>query len=348
MADLAAEASTTDWLWQGYLARENITLLTSQWKTGKTTLLTALLAQLNTGGDLGGLQVMPGRAVVVSEEAPDLWAQRNLKLNLGNHSWLCRPFCCCLDQAAWAELVKKIAEEHAARPVDLIVIDPLSAFLPGNAEYAPQQLKPMLSILRGLADLGPSLLLLHHPPKGYTRAGQAARGSGLLSSFVDILIEMFPFKRADDADRRRRLQAYSRHDATPTQWVIELNAEGTNYAGHGDISNSDYLHEWPTVRRVLLEAKNKVTLKELLDAWPLDPPAPSYVTLWRWLDRAVREGLVLKRGSGHRDQPHRYWLPGQEEEWNKNPLYTPSVDEVMEMVENAWKEQENRGSQGPV
>src|SRR6267154_2518181 len=75
MAELAAQASTTKWLWQGYLARENITLLTSQWKTGKTTLLAALLAQLNTGGELGGLPVMPGRALIVSEEAPDLWAK---------------------------------------------------------------------------------------------------------------------------------------------------------------------------------------------------------------------------------------------------------------------------------
>jgi hypothetical protein len=35
-----------------------------------------------------------------------------------------------------------------------------------------------------------SVLLVHHPRKGKTLAGQAARGSGALPSFVDILIEM--------------------------------------------------------------------------------------------------------------------------------------------------------------
>ena len=31
------------WLWHGYLAAGQVTLLTSQWKAGKTTLLSVLL-----------------------------------------------------------------------------------------------------------------------------------------------------------------------------------------------------------------------------------------------------------------------------------------------------------------
>ena len=38
------------WLWHGYLARGAVTLLTSQWKTGKTTLLSVLLNKLGDGG----------------------------------------------------------------------------------------------------------------------------------------------------------------------------------------------------------------------------------------------------------------------------------------------------------
>lgn len=328
--DLAAETSSTEWLWQGYLARKNITLLTSQWKVGKTTLLAALLARMQSGGELGGLQVVPGKALVVSEEGPELWAERNRELDLGPHSWLCRQFRGRLDQEDWMELMKQIAAEQAVHPVDLIVIDPLLAFFPANAEFDSYRLKTILALLRGLADSGASLLLLHHPRKGRTPAGQAARGSGLISSFVDILIEMFPYKRADEADRRRRLQAYSRHKATPTQWVIELNADGHTYTGHGDVGTSDYLHDWPIIHQILRQAKRKITLKELLEAWPPGLPAPAYGTLWRWLDRAGQEGLALKRGTGHKNDPHRYWLPGQEEIWQKDPLYTPTFEEIME------------------
>ena len=56
--ELAAQTPpTVRWLWHGYLARGSITLLTSQWKSGKTTLLSILLGRLKTGGDLAGLRV---------------------------------------------------------------------------------------------------------------------------------------------------------------------------------------------------------------------------------------------------------------------------------------------------
>src|SRR4051812_30907881 len=50
----AAEPPTR-WLWHGYLAAGKLTLLTSQWKSGKTTLLAVLLARLAEGGNLAGL-----------------------------------------------------------------------------------------------------------------------------------------------------------------------------------------------------------------------------------------------------------------------------------------------------
>src|SRR5438552_2208703 len=61
------------WVWHGYLAAGAVTLLTSRWKAGKTTLLSVLLARLGAGGELAGLPVAAGRAVVVSEEAPGMW-----------------------------------------------------------------------------------------------------------------------------------------------------------------------------------------------------------------------------------------------------------------------------------
>src|SRR6202007_2157095 len=43
------------WLWQGYLSPGKVTLLTSQWKSGKTTLVSLLLARMQQGGQLAGL-----------------------------------------------------------------------------------------------------------------------------------------------------------------------------------------------------------------------------------------------------------------------------------------------------
>src|SRR5262249_58805029 len=65
----AADAALS-WLWRGYLAPGNVTLLTGQWKCGKTTLLAALLSRLGTGGELAGLPLAAGKAVLVTGGAP--------------------------------------------------------------------------------------------------------------------------------------------------------------------------------------------------------------------------------------------------------------------------------------
>ena len=56
-----------DWLWHGLIARGNITLFTSQWKAGKTTLLTGLLQTFAGGGSVpwGRLAAMLGAVLVV-------------------------------------------------------------------------------------------------------------------------------------------------------------------------------------------------------------------------------------------------------------------------------------------
>ncbi len=47
---------------------------------------------------------------------------------------------------------------------------------------------------------------------------------------------------------------------------------------------------------------------------------PAKNTFWTWLDRAVKDGLVLKEGAGTKKEPHRYWLPGIEAKWQENMM----------------------------
>ena len=72
----ATTPTSPDWLWQGFLAKGNMTLLTSLWKAGKTTLLSMLLSRRHQGSTLAGLPVKPGKAIVISEEPLQLWADR--------------------------------------------------------------------------------------------------------------------------------------------------------------------------------------------------------------------------------------------------------------------------------
>jgi hypothetical protein len=322
-ADLAAVVGArTSWLWDGYLAHANVTLLTSQWKSGKTTLLSVLLAGREAGGQLAGLALAPGRTVVVSEESALLWNERRQKLGFGpSVAFQCRPFRGKPTMDQWLALIDRLAELKVRHGVDLAAIDTLATFLPGRDEsHAGLMLEALLPIQK-LTELGMAVLLSHHPRKGNTADAQAARGSGALTGFADIVVEMRHYTRASAEDRRRVLYGYSRHEQTPRVRVIELNAEGAAYANLGGLVDVEFEETWALLRRLFEAAHARRTRAEVLAAWPPDVPAPSEATLWRWLDQAVARGLLRCEGAGHKTAPFRYWLPGQEEKWKDDPLH---------------------------
>ncbi len=328
----AAEARPR-WLWRGYLAAGDVTLLTSQWKAGKTTLLSVLLDRMGRGGELAGLGVAPGRAAVVSEEAAEKWLRRGERLDLGGHvTWFCRPFAGRPRPGQWLALLDHLAGLHERAGLDLVVIDSLATFLPGDENRAAGVLEALLPLQR-LTGLGLSVLVMHHPRKGRSPLGQAARGSGALAAYVDVLVEKDWYARGDEDDRRRRLRAWSRHEETPRRLVIELNAAGTAYAGLGDFAQEAFGRGWEVLRRVLGQAAGKRTRAEILDEWPQGEAPPDPATVWQWLERAVGEGLLLRDGPGLRGRPYRYWLPGQEEKWRASPFYAEESPYVRELLE---------------
>jgi hypothetical protein len=309
------------WLWEGYLAPGNVTLLTSQWKSGKTTLVSILLSRLREGGELAGLPIAPAKAVVVSEESRQLWQPRHKRLGLGHVYFFCRPFNGKPSPNEWAALIERIALLREKHGVALVVIDTLATFLPGRSEANAAVVMTALLPLQRLTRLGMAVLLLHHPAKGVPLAGQAARGSGALSGFVDIIVEMNWCAHAGDGDRRRKLLAFSRHDRTPGQRVLELNAEATDYLTHGDFSEDDFAQNWQRLHLVFEDAADKLTRRQLLADWPADFPCPADITLWRWLQRGTELGLIRQEGSGRKSDPFRYWLPEQEARWKQDPMW---------------------------
>jgi hypothetical protein len=173
--------------------------------------------------------------------------------------------------------------------------------------------------LQALTRLGVAVLVLHHPRKAASAPGRMARGTGALSGSVDILVELELVGGAADDDRRRRLSGFSRHRATPRRVVIELTADGADYVSLGEDVGHEFEDNWPVLSGVLEDASQKLTRAEVLAQWPADFVRPSAVVLWRWLDRAVKDGRVLVEGTGRRNHPFKYWLDGMEEVWKTDP-----------------------------
>ena len=205
-----------NWLWHGYLGPGKVTLLTSQWKSGKTTLVSLLLARMQQGGELARLPVAAAKTFVISEEMKEDWRPRFKQLGIRDQAnFLCRPFLAQPSIDQWLALIETAAAMRQRHGTELLVIDSLSYFLPAHSENSSGALLECLTPLQRLTAAGMSVLLPHHPRKGKTAPGQAARGSGALPSFVDIIIEMDYYSQPDDLDRRRRLLAFSRHAQTP-------------------------------------------------------------------------------------------------------------------------------------
>lgn len=309
-SELDIAAPTVRWIWDGYIAAGEITLFTALWKSGKTTLLAHLLKQRHGGGVLLGQAVAAGASVVVSEEASFFWQERHARLGLAKTDHvICRPFVSLLTREDWSALIAHLLLMKERDGVDLVILDPISRFLPAFCENDPHLLVESLEQLHRLTEAGLAVVLVHHPRKAASKAGATARGSGVLQSFVDIIIEMYLHGDNDWNSRRRRLLGFARHLATPRSILIELNAEMTGYALVDEVLDDEFLKTWEPIRFVLEDATGPLTRAEILEQWPDSFPCPKPLTAWRWLDEARDRGLVRRTGSGSRWEPFRYFLP---------------------------------------
>jgi len=295
------------WLWKPYLARGMISLLTSRWKSGKTTLLSVLLAKLANGGELAGSPVAMGRAVVVSEEPPALWSIRQRRLGLGPHvQWLCRPFRAHPSLEQWVGLIERVAE---LKP-DFVMFDTLGSLLPAMAEANASTITAALEPLHLLTDVGAAVLLVHHPRKCGPNGEMSPRGSTALTAYADILCELDREPNTPLANRRRRLRATSRlHDHF--QCTIEFNGDETDYVLNSETKPEEgFEFGWPLLKLVFEGHYVPLTRTKILERWPEGHECPSESTLRRWLDRGIAEGLIAVRGRGTRIIPYRYTLVG--------------------------------------
>lgn len=325
-AELAEHVdSTLQWLWQGYVARGSVTLLTSQWKTGKTTLLTVLLSKLHHGGAIGGLTVTPGSVCVVSEESAAHWRRRGERFDFGPRArFCCRPFRHKPDWYDWDILIKGLQPSTSDAPFDLVVIDTLSALIPAGVENQADAMLEVLRPLDALTAAGTAVLLMHHPRKGQTVAGQAARGSGALCAYADILVEMRTLTGARPDDRRRRLSAWSRYDATPRDLIVELSADGTEFSASAEdppqpTIDDDQERGLAMIVDIFERTGEQQTREAIVRQWP-DRRTPNAATVWRWLECGVKRGLFVRHGTGKRSDPFRYQLPGRKCAWNPSHL----------------------------
>jgi AAA domain len=311
-----SEAPGGSWLWDGYLAPGNVTLLTSQWKTGKTTLLTGLLRCLERGESFLGRTLSAGKALVVSEESTDQWAERLRRMPVGPHAQLlARPFVRRPTFDEWNALIDDACLLRLDGQLDLFVIDPMAKFLPGAWESNAAILVDVLEPLHRLTSEGASVLLLHHPRKKPSEPGHSARGTGALLGIVDIALELNRYGRLQSDRRRRQIVSLSRNPRTPERLVYEWDPTTGQFTDIGDPGRIQFEQNWVHVQQILKPRKSAATHRELLMDWPADQDKPVASVLYEWLNRAFEEKRVRREGRGTRTDPWRYRLKNEDDEY---------------------------------
>ena len=310
--DEAVAAESKTWLWNGYLHPGDITLLTSQWKTGKTTLITGLLRNLGAGTPFLGRPTRPARVWVVSEESRSQWGERNRLMPVGTHvHLLARPFRGRPTPEDWDDLIDRAIDFG----LDLFVVDPLASFLPGRCESDAATLLEALQPLHRLTANGMAVLLLHHPRKGKVEAGSAARGSGALLGFVDISMELKRTSKLESDSKCRLIQAQSRRAEVPARLAYEWNPATGEFALTTDAKRRQFDENWKTVLGLLKDRQGAITLKEIAEYWPDDADKPSRATLYAWLGIAYDSKLIRRQGQGNKHDPWRYRLENEDDQY---------------------------------
>jgi DNA-binding transcriptional ArsR family regulator len=300
ISELDTDTVGVEWLWDGLLARGHVTDLVGYWKSGKSTLVAALLQRLADGGELAGQVVRPGKALVVSEEPRGKWLERREALALGDHVHvISRPFPKRPNHAEWHAFTSHITRLVVEHGYDLVVFDSLPNLWCVRDENDASEVISALLPLQGVATAGCAVLLLRHPRKSDGSQATAGRGSGAIAGFVDIIIEMRRYDPDQLQDTRRVLSVYSRYE--PHEVVIRWNGDG-EYETLG--TPGAYSAE--AQRELLLEALAELgtaTTGELAKAVELP-----HSTASKRLSELETAGRVVRRGAGKRGDPHRWSL----------------------------------------
>ena len=260
------------WVWDGYLARGAVTLFSALPKCGKTTLISHLLQAMTKGGEFLGRSLVPGKAVVISEESQLIWADRRDRIGLTDCvRILTRPFFGKPSPEDWLAFLQHLATHLEGDPADLLVFDTLADLWPVRDENNATDVQTALQPLRRLSD-GRAVLCVHHLRKSDGAEGTGSRGSGALAGFVDIIAELRRAKNTIDIQGTKRvLAALGRLSGIPSEWVIELDEEAERYHFVGESGNKAELNGLElrhAIAKVLPCSPPGMTRKEIWDALP--------------------------------------------------------------------------------
>jgi hypothetical protein len=289
------------WVWQGYVARNAITMAAGKPKAGKSTLVCALSEAVDAGAaTFLSRPITGGPVIYVSEEAgvtlkPKLPPSTESRVLTRDQMW---------PRPGWGALVEAIVAESREIDAVLLVIDSYVfwAQLAEGQENDASINQQMIASLVEAANAGLAVILVHHHRKSGGEGGDAVRGSGGIFAAVDALLEVERIEKAPP--RQRQLVATGRwphmapvlivdHDEATGAWGVVGQADDRQHAGT--------MH----IRQALLELL-PIAGAGLTNAEIEEETGMHKLDYHEHLTALVKQGLVGVKGRGVKGDPHRH------------------------------------------
>lgn len=295
-SQIREEDNKKEWLWENYIAKRNITLLSALWKAGKTTFLRCLFLAMRNEEEFAGQPTKKNKILVISEEAKGEWSDNRDDLNDNEIEHVLvwsRPIRGKPNLRQWHKLVEEVTKKCLEEDIDMIVIDTLTTFWPIDNENDSAQVIKALVPLYSFTENNIAVVLVHHFRKGGGDQAQASRGSGALPGFVDNIIE---FTRSDSGfPNQRTLKTYGRFDGVIPEVVIELNDEG-KYDTKGEpwkVSKTARLNK---ILQVMNDASMPLSTKEIMTVLAGTMGQVQQRTVQRYIKELIEKGVVEESG----------------------------------------------------
>ena len=286
-----------DWLWNGYIARRNLSLISSWPKAGKSTLLFSFFQSFFANEEFLGLATSAAPTVLLTEEPVPLLRQRRDELGLATAPLHILPL---QPGLSWPRCIAYI-KGQIVNGCGLVVIDTFSRFWgiddENDAAKVNRALDPLF-ILTRTHDV--AILGLHHTRKAGGPGGAGVRGSNALTGAVDISVELgrvHPY----DKTARRRLESISRYSETPGTLLVHLTDSGYELLD-STVDNID------KALMAVIEENAGITAGDLADELMMGER-----NVQRLLTEMVGRGILERTGSGSGSSPFLYTVRAKEE-----------------------------------
>jgi len=317
-----------EWIVEGLLSCGGLSVLAGRPKAGKSTFARVLAVAVAQGRPFLGRAVRQGPVILMSLEGQVRDVARSLgQLGLRPED--------PLFVATGGDLKQVIEWAKSHRPI-LVVIDTLGKLLKIRdfADYGPvlEALGGALALAR---EFGAHVLLLHHAPKGSDSRDpvDAPLGSVAISGTADTILHLK--KRPDGT---RTLAAIQRVGEELPESVVVLREDGWLEL----VGTKTEIQARQGAGMILdfLRTHGEATRQEILEG--IQGEAAAKV---RALDLLVREGRVVRTGTGKRGDPFRFTLAstdGDPPDPEGGPTTSDSVFPFSVYTANGKTEMKNR------